>query len=159
MLLEEDHVMITKRQGIPEPASLSACKILRSEALGIFYLENKFMCLVNKFDPAPFLLVARKLDAHKSLLGKEGLDMFRCQLDEGRSWANILWWLREYYFGRCGGLGTRTDDDAERSLLISLFGMAVLCNKYSEREWEKLKQNAELVRPALVEFSARWAAD
>lgn len=58
-LIKQGAIDITKDHGIPEPALLSACKIIRSETLEIFYGENDFTCTPYGFDHALCLLVQK----------------------------------------------------------------------------------------------------
>lgn len=64
LVLVEDHddccvepVVVDAITGIPEPGLLLSNKVVRSEALGIFYYENHWDCEVRNFDPAPVLLL------------------------------------------------------------------------------------------------------
>ena len=60
VLIQNRHVAITKSRGIPQPSLLVVSKLVRSEIYELFYLENKFMCIVHQFDPASIILANRR---------------------------------------------------------------------------------------------------
>jgi len=58
---EHGFCVVTATSGIPEPALLLTCKLIRQEAIGIFYAENKFMADTPSFDSRAYLLIRRKI--------------------------------------------------------------------------------------------------
>jgi hypothetical protein len=84
---------------IQEPALLLTCKLIRQEAIGIFYAENKFMADTPGFDPRAYLLLRRKII---SLLENYGcrIPMRVCISVRGPPcWRNLLAWLKRFHAG------------------------------------------------------------
>lgn len=51
---------------IPEPALLSTCKLVRKEAIGLFYSENQFTIVVDNYHSALLVLKIQKEAALRS---------------------------------------------------------------------------------------------
>lgn len=111
-IVTDDRVLINKSLGIPEPGLFSACKVLRSETLTMFHLENKFTCVSRDYDPAVVLLVCRKFQNPSlaaSLRKVKSIDM-EIHHYGLRDWKNMVAWLHFCHQGACCGLerkGTR----------------------------------------------------
>lgn len=98
---------VTRWAGIPEPALLLTCKIIRKEAIGIFYAENEFVLVIRAFNPAPLLLLSRK---EKMLAASHGYGIpnvyqgVDSMIYYVRRWVNLLSWLRYHHTGEASAL-------------------------------------------------------
>lgn len=131
----EQPVVIDKDSGIPEPALLLSNKIIRSEALGIFYHENDFDCQVRNFHPAPVLLLQSKLkmpfSKHPMLIS---ITSIHRDVSYG-TWDNLVSWLHLCHKRQCPSFFHGTDciseygrdAQAEMSVLLGLFEVVERC--------------------------------
>lgn len=90
-LVRDRDIIVTKIRGIPEPALLSANKLVRSETYKIIYRENHFNCVVRRDHPATLALMHRKLSGTSQLSSVRLLDLTRWlstgkALAAGRTW-------------------------------------------------------------------------
>jgi hypothetical protein len=63
----ETYATVTKEAGIPEPGLLSTCKVIRQEAIAVFYGETRPNFIIESDDPAVLLL----WDGKKKYLARE----------------------------------------------------------------------------------------
>lgn len=84
---------------IPKPPLLFTCKTVRSEAIGLYYDANKIVIYVVNFDPAPCLLLGRKLqtlfDCYGIDLRSKPIEVSSCRFE----WKDLKRWLRLRYDG------------------------------------------------------------
>lgn len=102
-LVKNTGITISKNNGIPEPALLSACEIIFSEARFIFYGKNNFLHWIESWNPAACLLVSRKRASWKlnarHVCSKNldhlpgGLAKLKIMVDYQRDWSNSVCWL------------------------------------------------------------------
>lgn len=125
--------------GVPEPALLLSNKVIRSEALGVFYYENHFSCTVRNFNPAPVLLLQSKFkmpfDEHPMFISirSDRRDITR------KTWKNLVAWIHMYHKGKCPSFFHGVDchdqfgrdERAEMALVQGLFDVAEKCPKLS----------------------------
>lgn len=142
LVLVEDHdecfvepVVVDNVNGIPEPGLLLSNKIVRSEALGIFYYENHWDCEVRNYDPAPVLLLQSKFkmpfSKHPMFIT---ITSVRREVDM-KTWRNLVSWLHMYRERKCPSLFHGVDchdqfgrdERAEMALLDGLFEMVQRC--------------------------------
>lgn len=163
-LNEQAAIDITKDYGIPEPALLSACKIIRCETRLIFYGENDFVCRIHGYHPAPLLLVRKKIDAENLSYGKmrklsHGLAHLSLDTVRGKGcWKNMVTWLHAFREGKCLGLWREAHQgvlDVESRLIVTLFETAG--SPIVSKEMLNVLINSS--RPAFVGISADWAKD
>lgn len=157
-LLVNDSIMIRKSSGIPEPELLFVNKVVRSEAITIFY-KNKFRCQVLNFDDAAIHLAVSKLKRTRArdsvrieiLKGME-LDYNRNQ----RNWKNLVSWLHARQEHRSIGVerveGASTD--AEMTLVDALFKRLSTEPVMATPDLDAL---LAAMRPVLVQLHDDWA--
>ena len=155
-IVTEDHVKITKTRGIPEPALLSASKTVRSETFGIFYFENKFLAVVEEYDPATVLLASRRASVSDAALGLIGIRRFALPAHQDPNWNNLVKWLHLCLQEGCFGLHFFENHDAEAKLVAGLFGIVFEDPTMAAANLDILLKN---IRPALVELDEDWAKD
>ena len=148
LVLVEDHdeffiepVMVDNINRIREPGLLLSNKILRSEALGIFYYENHWKCEVHDFDPAPVLLLQSKFkmpfSKHPMFIA---ITSVRREVDS-KTWRNLTRWLHQCHERKCASLFDGVDcidqygrdQFAEMALLQGLFEVAERCPEMSPK--------------------------
>lgn len=155
-IVTQEQVQITKSGGIPEPALLSVNKTVRSEALGIFYLENEFSAVVEEYDPATVLLALRRWSAFGVATGPIGICRLVLPTLQDPNWNNLVQWLHLCLRQKCVGFGLVDYDDAELKLVAGLFGAVIDSHDMSAGTLDILLKN---MRPALVELDEDWAKD
>ena len=161
-IVTKARVRITKSSGIPEPALLSTCKILRSEACAIVYLENTFRCEVRDHDPASLSLAYRKFKNAKNL-GVSSQHVSSVQIEVcrrgSRNWKNLIAWYHSCLQRTCCGvlqLEHEQRADAEERLLVGVFKIVCSSPKMTSSELDFV---LESLRPVLVELRQDWGKD
>jgi hypothetical protein len=139
-------VVIDKISGVAEPGLLLSNKIVRSEALPIFYYENHWECEVHNFDPAPVLLLQSKLkmpfSEHPMFITITSV----CRNVDRKTWRNLVSWLHLHHKGKCPSLFHGVDchdhfgrdQRAEMALLDGLFEMARSCPEVSSKTFDRM---------------------
>ena len=153
-IVTKNKVRIAKTRGIPEPALLSVSKTVRSETFGIFYSENKFLAVAERYDPAAILLTMRRLSVSDAAIGLTGIRGFALITDEDPNWNNLVKWLHLCLQEGCFGLGSYESDNAEAKLIAGLFETVYEDPTMSAVNLDILLKN---IRPALVELDEDWA--
>lgn len=92
VVITDNQERISKAAGIPEPALLSACAILRAETWAIFHLENTFLCEVDSYDPATLQLAQQKEQMDSPAADAERVVIHNLRIDKSgrRSWNNLV---------------------------------------------------------------------
>lgn len=166
--LEDGICIVSKTAGIPEPALLMTCKIIRREAIAVFYSENFFRVIIESFSPSTAMLIARK----EATLSKR----YNCTIQDAgaqhegpRSWRNMVSFLR--FLHEHGEKTASTaisplasspysqdleDTDKESAALEALLTMA---SHMSDKPWETVEKIVTLLRYSIVHFSPDWATD
>jgi len=156
-IVADNEVSITKAGGIPEPGLLSVCKIVRSEAFGTFYQENKFSCVVDDYDPASVMLAMRRASRHFSTpIGAGGIDDFSLRCSLSPHWKNLVQWLRLCNQGLCSGYGYTEPHGVEQTMVAGLFGAMKAVPNMTPYCLDKFLKS---MRPVLVYGDARWGKD
>jgi hypothetical protein len=159
LALVEDHddfcvepVVVDDVNGIPEPGLLLSNKVVRSEALGIFYYENDWNCEVRNFDPAPVLLLQSKFkmpfSEHPMFIT---ITSVRREANR-KTWRNLVSWLHMCHKGKCPSLfyGVDCHDQfgrdqrAEMALLDGLFETAENCPEVSSKNFDRMIASMEM---------------
>jgi hypothetical protein len=147
-------IIVDDVTGIEEPALLLSNKVVRSEASGMFYYENEFLCRIRNFDPAPILLLQSKFTMPFRDHPRK-IEIVRD--DYSGNWKNLVSWLHMCHRGKCGGLTVQEDlcleFRCEARLLDALFKVAVGC---PETSWSTLQKLIEPLRYALGELDEAW---
>jgi hypothetical protein len=157
-IIDNRALRITKTAGIPEPALLSACKILKSETWKIFYLENTFLCEVDNYDPASLQIACRKQSKGSWPARSERISIgnLRLSQDGQRCWTHLVAWLHLSREAKCDGMGHDATDDAEKGLLAGLFDVACQDPSSSRKSLDLLLKS---MRPALTSLHQDWGKD
>lgn len=160
VLVKTRNIAITKSRGIPEPALLLVSKLVRSETYELFYIENKFKCVVIQFDPACIMLANRRWSALSRIPGTildpiiNGLAL---DLRGRRNWKNLVAWFRFVHQVTCCGRPARPhDDDAEESLMSGLFETLMHGPGMTASALDFLLQS---MRPTFVKLHQDWGKD
>lgn len=155
-IVTKNNVQITKTRRIPEPALLSVSKTVRSETFGIFYSGNKFLIVVERYDPAAVLLAIRRSSVSDAAIGLIGIRGFALVTDEDPNWNNLVKWLHLCLQEGCFGLSSHESDNAEAKLVAGLFRTVFENPTMSAVNLDILLKN---IRPALAELDEDWAKD
>lgn len=154
-LVTEESVYITKQQGIPEPALLSSCKIIRSEATGIFYSENMIICKMVNYDCSALRLIARKC---KTGHMKGKVERLR---NDQRIWKDLVSWLRVTHGGTCGGMAGIVEGfeaEPEECMFAALFAL-VYESRACGGTWEDAERLIQHMRPTMIALNYDWTRD
>jgi hypothetical protein len=150
-------IEITKDGGIPEPAHLSTCKILREEAVLSFYSVGWFHLVVDSYDPAAVRLWQVKTEhlrgEYNMTIPAQGV-----QLTGSRNWNNLKRSLRLHHSGYHLAVSTSppgTPDFSEESDFID--GMLSVAEVGKNKEWEVVEKTLEKLLHALVSLNSGWA--
>lgn len=157
-LVDDEEVLVTESEGIPEPALLSVSKIVRSEAYNVFYFENDFCCDVEKFSPATLLMADRKAILSQLSVGIAKPVILLKQGHDQRIWSNVVLWLRECLERKCQSMGLAEDpnENLEIKLITGLFGVVV---HDTAMDLGRLDVLLEHMRPTLIALHNDWGED
>lgn len=144
------HIKITRDEGIPEPALLLTCKIIRDEAIASFYEENDFTLISHADDPAVMVLWESKLlhlaQSHDILLEKPGL-----RRTGPPNWNNLKQFFRLYHEEKVHAIGAHPpgseDYDDEAFFIRGLF--KAVCSMRSQ-PWSEMEELLDHLRPGLI---------
>lgn len=152
-------IRITKHAGIPEPALLLACKIIRDEAIASFYCPGRLIFIMDSYDPAVMLL----WDSKTACLARDhNLRPVtpRCHRHGPRDWNNLKRSLQLHHDvvlhtrirGRAPGSDRYTK---EKAFIGALFDVAfnMRC-----QTWEVVEGVLEKLRLGLIKLHNEWAA-
>lgn len=149
--------------GYDRPKLLSTCKVIRKEALKIFYQENTFKIHVNNYDS---LLLVR-WDSHlRSMRVRQRGEVVVAiieVLNEPR-WANLLLWLERRHGRKVRYrvqtprelLGLQHADGAADYLMGAMF---MTVDEFRDQPWSRVEKHIQNFRPALIAFDNGWAKD
>jgi hypothetical protein len=117
-------LLVTKVGGIPEPALLLTCKIIRDEAVMLFYGRRRLKLIINSYDPAVMKLWLLK---HQRLSRAYNLDPAIPSFRHigPRNWDNLMTFLQLRHSNQLGSLycdppGSPRYND-ERFFVMGLF--------------------------------------
>ena len=149
---------ITKSHGIPEAPLLSVSKLVRSETYELFYLENKFKCVVHNYDPASLMLLDRRWSALAQIPGTTLDDKIDVSIDfrGKRNWKNLVTWFRFAHNSSCCGINAKPHHGTEESLISGLFRMVIHGPGMTSSALDFL---LESMRPTFVKLHRDWGKD
>ncbi|KAM0715308.1 hypothetical protein Q7P37_008806 [Cladosporium fusiforme] len=155
---EDGVIRITRKEGIPEPGLLTACKFIRKEAIGVFYDINRVSIVALDYHPAAYILFTAKV--HSLDLIVDGF----VETPGSNNWHNLKLWLRAIHSGKAAGLSDKpscVDGLPERSKLhfAMVQGLLAIAKKMSREPWESVEQSLELCRAGLIGLEPGWASD
>jgi hypothetical protein len=147
---------VTKEAGIPEPALLSTCKIVREEAIPIFYGQRRLNLVVHQFDPAVLLL----WETRKQHLAREYKLMPTKQwflIDGRRSWDHLMRCLHLYHSGTIPepkiGLPNHPSRSDEKNFVRGLYKVV---RPMKGQPWSEVRSVLCMLRPGLVKLNRGW---
>lgn len=166
-LVKSNGYRVTRTAGVPEPGLLTASKLIRAEASGIFYYENDFTIKTCRFDPTGLLLMQRKLgleaagwaDGERQLKIPKHFQTDRIHLSghRMRNWRNFKRCMRLVYTSELLILPVgRFGSEAEAALVKGMLGMVAQFPSMSARRLDLL---LETMRPSFVAIHASWSSD
>jgi len=158
-IISNTELPISKSHGIPEAPLLQVNKLIRSETYELFYLENKFTCVVHNYDPASLMLSHRRWQALYQIPGTSlnaDTGTISIDLQGNRNWDNLVAWFRFVHEVACCGMHAMPDDDAEQSLMTGLFKMIM---HGPEMDLSALDFLLESTRPTFVNLHKDWGKD
>lgn len=129
-------------------------KIIRSEAITIFYLENDFCIDMSDWNPAAYQLFQRKKDLlgitdnnrpHHSIYGSFT-----------RNWPNFKRWVCLNRHGKTCAITRPWRNMVEFHLTRSMFSLAHHSRDLSDDRFSKLMES---MRPAFIALSSAWKRD
>lgn len=153
----EPDIKVTKDEGIPEPALLLTCKIVREEAVMLFYGQTRLNLVIHSYDPATMLLWSAKR-VHL----KREYNLTAATQNVSRagpiSWINLKRNLQlihsgHHVFVTIGARGA-PNYSAEEEFLQ---GMANVARSMYYEEWEFVEDILQMLRQGLVALNHHWA--
>ena len=157
-LVRNRELPITKSRGIPEAPLLSVSKLVRSETYELFYLENKFKCVVHNYDPTSLMLLDRRWSALARIPGTTLGDTIDVDIHwrGKRNWKNLVTWLHFAHHASCCGINARPHQGTEESLISGLFRMVMNGPGMTSSALDFL---LESMRPTFVKIHKDWGKD
>ena len=150
---------ITKSHGIPEAPLLSVSKLVRSETYELFYLENKFKCVVHNYDPTSVMLANRRWSALAQIPGTtldDTIDVISIHYRGKRNWKNLVTWFHFVHQSPSCGMDATSHGDAEESLRSGLFKVLMYGPDMTSSAVDFL---LESMRPTFVRLHRDWGKD
>lgn len=149
---------VTKHGGIPEPALLSTCKVIRDEATLTFYGDEKRLILnVVSYDPAVLQLWCTKAMHLQRAHAIKRPKANHCHIGP-RNWNNLKRTLQlrhckliSPFRSRPPGSPGHTD---EKFFISGLFTVA---DEMEDRPWEAVEAVLDMLCPGLVKLHQGWA--
>lgn len=162
--IEEGRYVVTKEDGIPEPALLFTCKSIRYEAIDLFYRKSNFHLMMPSCDPTTEALMTRK---EKLLNNGEIKNRRQCYVDGpgslGNDWKNLQEWLRLYHAGEAHEMAPNAvslyeGDDVgavyvEQPFIRTMFKLVAEMNG---KPWEMVGELIDGFHCGLVALNRDW---
>ena len=140
-----------------EPALLSVCREVRTEAIKLFYVENKFTLVISNFNkavPCAWRAVRKRFPSMPRTA------TFRLKpTNTTRSWPNLLDWLRAIHAGDAAWPEDPTTQFASRNGLECLvtFTTLAIATKCRSRTWQETAEILEMQHVVLRQINSGWA--
>jgi hypothetical protein len=153
----DTHASVTKDAGIPEPGLLSTCKVIRNEAIAVFYGETRLNFIIDSDDPAVLLL----WDGKKKYLAREYNLVPKAQWStrEGiRTWVNLKRCLQLWHSGtiqtwpNASAPGTPNYSEEKRFTR----GLFEAVRAMRDRPWDEVCGVLDMLRLGLEKFHPVW---
>ena len=148
---------VTKHGGVPEPALLLACKVIRDEAVPLFYCREKRLTLdVVSYDPAVLeLWTTKRINLQRS----HGIPALSVNLRRigVRNWNNLKRILQFSHANRISYFRRRSPDSpryTNEKFFIS--GLSKVAAEMDNRSWEAVEAVLDMLRPGLVKLHRDW---
>jgi hypothetical protein len=150
--------LITKAGGVPEPPLLMTSKMIRREAMDVYYSTNAMRFVVTSYDHATEQLMLHKLEILAARYGIQ-TKMFSAAFEGPPNWTNFKSWLQSLQGS--GRAHVRLEDpgtDGKKvdRMVIGMMGSAVAMRSLPSKEAEA---NLELLRVGLIAIDDRWASN
>lgn len=149
---------VTKHGGIPEPALLVTCKIIRDEAILTFYGDKKRLLLdIVSYDPAVLQLWCTK---HRHLQRNHviGPPMPSHRHIGTKNWNNLKRAIQLRHGKLINGFRRRPPGSPrytdEKFFIVGLFTVA---DEMENRPWEAVEAVLDMLRPGLNKLDQGWA--
>lgn len=159
VLLKESAIVVTPTGYDRSGGLLVTCKDLRAESICIYYAENDFTHIVEKFNSEPLMRFCSGVQAI------EGPSIccnitFRRYWSRPLHWRNLMAWLEAYHSQKiCLGfhspqhLSTTGRTEMRAYLVGTMFETAL---KMRQQPWAFVKDILEVHRPSLALIDSRW---
>lgn len=150
---------ITKDEGVPEPALLLTCKIVREEAASLFYGRKRLVLIIRSYDPASMLLWKLK----KTYLTQAyGFELARSPFRHigRRNWNNLKLMLRLHLAEKGGSLSSSPPGSpkfSEEELFVT--GLFQAVRKMRGWPWDEVEAVVDMLRPGLVKLHSDRAVE
>jgi hypothetical protein len=151
-------VTVTKQAGIPEPALLLTCKVVREEAIAVFYRERRLHPIVHGFDSTVILLWQTK---RRHMVNDYNMVPTTPKVvHEGpRMWVNLIHSL-ELYHGRKLWIISKdrpsSGSSSNREESVFIAGLFKVVRTMRGRPWEEVRGVLDMLRLGLVKFHPTW---
>jgi hypothetical protein len=149
---------VTKEAGIPEPALLSTCKVIRKEAIAVFYHEMRLQFVIPSYDPT----VLRLWDTKRMhLLNSYNLvPPGPISFHQGpRMWANLKLCFQLYHGRKLRTLLGASQPDGSNYIAEKVFikGLFEVVKNMRGQPWEAVRNVLNMLRPGLVRIYYEWS--
>jgi len=150
-------IKITKNEGIPEPALLLTCKIIREEAVMQFYGQTRLNLVIHSYDPATMLLWNAKRVHLMRDYNLVAAVKFASRTGP-ISWDNLKRTLQlvhsgHHLFVTIGARGAPNYSEEEEFLQ----GMTSVARSMYYQEWDFVEDTLQMLRQGLVALNLHWA--
>ncbi|SMR62427.1 unnamed protein product [Zymoseptoria tritici ST99CH_1E4] len=145
------HIIVTP-QGYDRPPLLETCKMIRKDALKLFYYTNEFYGYIFEYDYTPIA----KFFALREANNIRTYVYFTLELQGVPNWNNLVDWVKREHgakFSPIKGIPEREGNEV-RIILRGFFAMAIAMRG---QEWEEVEARLHAARPALIALDRNWA--
>ena len=151
---------ITKGGGIPEPALLFTCKIVRQEACPLFYGRQRLILVIDSYDPAVMVFWRLKKEQFARAYGLTSSGLHTYRRIGPRNWNSLKTMLRLHLAGKIGSL-YRSLSGSQRVKDEGLFvaGLFKAVRKMKGWPWHRVEAVLDMLRPGLVKLHKEWALE
>ncbi|KAK6431013.1 hypothetical protein LTR95_012827 [Oleoguttula sp. CCFEE 5521] len=141
--------------GVPEPGLLTACRLIREEAGGMYYYLNKFSVVCAGYNSAALLIANRKFEIFK--VARPDKQTYSITLDGTPSWTNLVIWLERIHAGRlsCPALDS---EDAEIDI-VALHGAFRTAAGLRGVSWPKVEALLIWQQAVFVKIDPAWGKE
>lgn len=152
---------VTREEGVPEPNLLFACKLVRKEAIGIFYHINEVKVVLRDFHPAADILFTSKSRA----LSHELINLPKAErlYDGSMNWHNLKLWLRAIHAGKADAWKRREQQTSVQETAKAKGNMVKsfrrLVKRLSHKPWDHVEPILENIRIKLMRADSQWRID
>ncbi|WMI39068.1 uncharacterized protein CLAFUR5_20359 [Fulvia fulva] len=161
LTLSQEEQMDVTETGFEIPGVLKTCRQIRSEALAIYFYENRFRVTGASWNSDTLFKLT-------STIKSMGLDTEKMPVD-GRwtlgppSWKNLMLWLQRYHAQELQLRPSRPASmlkiEVKDPVRYAVGSLGVIVDRSRDQSWTRVKKTLDALRPMLIILNRRWEED